>query len=202
MIFFNNFHISTSLSSRSKNTLWICEITKFSTFWNSEYVLNGIVSPQPQYLTYVFFTPGVIHPHKKRRLSENEKLTVLSPSCIGELITNQRIMTIPTIYKGYILRLDVKPIGPMSGWRTILHFTATGETDYTPGSRIPAIWVRPETVNLAVSNQLNENGNHVVSRVSHGSYYRWPSRWWINLFTGTNQTDFWCRWVFLLVVAR
>ena len=62
--------------------------------------------------------------------SENQKLSFSSPTCISELVTHKRIMTIPTIYKGYILTLDVKPIGPMSGWRSILHFTATGETNY------------------------------------------------------------------------
>ena len=73
----------------------------------------------------------------RRRLakaeSENEKLTFSSPTCISELTSHKIIMTIPTIYKEYILSLDVKPIGPRSGWRSILHFTATGKDTYTAG---------------------------------------------------------------------
>ena len=91
---------------------------------------------------------------------KNEKLEIVGADCVTELVKKKRVMTIPTIYEGWVLKIDVKPLWESTRLEHAIDFTASGNVDQKPGSRIPAIWVKPNSLALTFFNFVNGNGNH------------------------------------------
>jgi hypothetical protein len=61
--------------------------------------------------------------------------------------TNVGQATIPTNFE---LSLDITPLGKVSDWSNFVHFTGTGENNAGGGSRMPAIWFRPNAYELHI----------------------------------------------------
>uniref|UniRef100_A0A7S3YHN4 DUF5648 domain-containing protein n=1 Tax=Lotharella globosa TaxID=91324 RepID=A0A7S3YHN4_9EUKA len=61
--------------------------------------------------------------------------------------------------QAYELSFDIKALGTVSGWSSILHFTATGENCCKNGDRVPAIWFFHASTRLHVRTGTSENGN-------------------------------------------
>ena len=50
-----------------------------------------------------------------------------------------------TVGKEYYVKFKLVPHEILGGWINVLHFT-TGEDKHTPGSRIPALWFKDDTL--------------------------------------------------------
>jgi len=80
-----------------------------------------------------------------------------------KLVRNRLIKAFPTYHKEYDLSLDIKPIGVVKGWGSIIHVTK-GDDIGEHGDRIPGIWFSPGTRKPYVCTSIGNNKNHCVTR--------------------------------------
>lgn len=76
-----------------------------------------------------------------------------------KLTRNQLIKTFPTYHEQFYLSIDVKPLGVVSGWGSIIHVTKGGDENEF-GNRIPAIWFHPGTKRLHICTAIGSSSRH------------------------------------------
>lgn len=79
-----------------------------------------------------------------------------------KLVRSQLVKTFPTYHQEYDLSLDVKPLGVVSSWGSIIHVTK-GENIANFGDRIPAVWFHPGNKKLHICSSVGSNRNHCVN---------------------------------------
>jgi len=87
----------------------------------------------------------------------NFQFTV-EPEFTGNIKKGRLLKTIPTWGKEWQLSFQVKPLSKSKAWTNILHMT-TGKNSGPPGSRIPAIYMYPNSRRLTVFSQVGTNAN-------------------------------------------
>jgi hypothetical protein len=60
--------------------------------------------------------------------------------------------------ENYSLTFNIQPLGTISEWASIIHYTQDGE-NYAAKSRIPAIWFWPNSLNLHIRFSTTDNHN-------------------------------------------
>ena len=79
----------------------------------------------------------------------------------GILRKNTNIGTV-NVQLTWSVTLDIKPLGFVSDWASIVHFTI-GDNMGKPGDRIPGLWFWPGTTKLHVTSYLSGKSNHYDS---------------------------------------
>lgn len=77
-------------------------------------------------------------------------------------IYNTLIRTFPIWFNEYEVNLDVKPLGIISSWGSIIHLSKGGNNNIY-GDRIPAIWFQPGTNKLHICSAISNNRNYCVN---------------------------------------
>jgi hypothetical protein len=106
---------------------------------------------------------GIVIPHKKLKVpAVSNNVQLLGKA--GKLIKNRHVKTM-NLPKDFTLEFDLTLKGTVSGWGSVFHFT-TGSDCCAHGSRIPAMWFRPNSKTFIIVDGNQKNGN---AHSNHGS---------------------------------
>lgn len=92
-----------------------------------------------------------------------------------KLISGNQITTIPKLSKTWSVRLEYQPEDkPHTDWANIFHNTI-GENMGAPGTRIPAIFTKPNDHQLSVFSYVNGDTNYRVDLLRKPMPHEWYS---------------------------
>eukprot|EP00111_Clytia_hemisphaerica_P003402 TCONS_00009717-protein len=75
----------------------------------------------------------------------------------------QIIGSIRVAKKAWRMSVDIKYLGPVNNWGSIIHFTRGGNC-CGRGHRIPGLWLYENTANVHVTSQVGNNGNQALDK--------------------------------------
>jgi len=88
------------------------------------------------------------------------------PQKITRSEENEHVKIIASPPTDYVLRFVIRPLGIVSDWVNIIHFT-TGGKGYGYGTRVPAVWFSPGSTQLHATPGSNSNGNEWQNTVEN-----------------------------------
>ena len=102
-----------------------------------------------------------------------------SGSSIKKLVT-ENISENRMLCEEWVISIDLKFNKLTTAWKNIFSLQVKGRTNFTAGSRIPAVWVRSvpsklDYVMLMIANNINANPNYLYNIIVESNANKWTN---------------------------